>query len=475
MAAQQLALKTGLKDDVAALCVSRNNGDFRTALASFVQSHGAGKVKPEHFSNTSLLEFNKKGINDELKVVYFAVQEVLNRTTGTQEQAWKALQDAQWNTEKAVATLPARAGADSGAKKSTVPLKHLPHPTHFTGCFLDMPLFVKEEIQARATIFNMDRGFMSKATKEQLRTRMLKWVDIAGAFHRDAPVQYYEIVDADEETTRVIIKDVERTFFHQEHRTKLINFLFSAFQEFKTYGQPMSFLAAICLLALDEQETMAVLRKVAKEYIPKHWAPEAVGFATNAWVVEAVLQKRFPDVAAHFMKMNFWPDTYMQKILSGLSVHVLPFELMFSFLDSFISQGFVFLVKFELAIVEHFRHELLNIRDSTKINELHELMRLDNKVVQSPDMKAILQRAQAMDSNAADLQDLDGIRMEVYDTKILPRLNKAPKEPEFEPCGLCEKEKPSLWCETCELAICAGCNDGNKGGHNKSAHAVEKY
>lgn len=57
------------------------------------------------------------------------------------------------------------------------------------------------------------------------------------------------------------------------------------YHEFKAYGQAMSYLAGLCMLVLNEQEAATVIRFVATQYIRGHWAEEAVGFSTNAWVV----------------------------------------------------------------------------------------------------------------------------------------------------------------------------------------------
>ena len=243
--------------------------------------------------------------------------------------------------------------------------------------------------------------------------------------------------------------------------------------EFGDYGQSMSYVAGLCLTVLNEQETMAVLRKIAKEYIPKHWAAEAAGFATNAWLIDWVFKQRQPEIQKHFGKINFWPDTYMQKIISGLCVHVLNFDQLFDFLDAFMQEGFVWLVKFELAIVEHFREALLRCND-TQMNELFEIMRLDSRAAEPSDTKEIFNRAKRMQLGDT-LDNLDIQRMQIYNEKVGPRLAKAPKEEAFEPCALCETKKPVWWCDTCEVAICSDCNNGNVGGHNKETCAVDKY
>jgi hypothetical protein len=324
---------------------------------------------------------------------------------------------------------------------------------HFTGPFLDMAEFWEKEVTARAPLFNLDCGFMERS-RSDIRPRIAKWAK-AAEFYSGSPVKYVEIDDPDEHYARVIIKDAERTFFDETHRRKLAVFLYSVYHEFDAYHQSMSYLAAVCLLALTEQETAGVLRLV-KSFIPGHWAAEAVGFATSAWAVEFLMQELFPDVASHFKKLNFWPDTYLQKIMSGLCIHVLKFQELFEFLDHFMAEGMKYLFQFCLAIVERFRDALLRVPSADKIQDLYEIMRLDSKVVDSSDIRFILDRAPKVDLGEWGTQ-LGPLRSKMYDEKVLPRLRKAPKQEAFKPCEVCAKERPRWWnddhgavCDTCK-------------------------
>ncbi|KAG5464485.1 hypothetical protein LSCM1_00675 [Leishmania martiniquensis] len=361
-------------------------------------------------------------------------------------------------TAERTASAPTLSSRGAGTEAATAdpaserkPVKYC-EPTHFTGPYFDMPLFWQLEVVERAPLLNLNNGFL-EAHKDELRPRLEKWVAKA-AFYRK-PVQYVQIEDEDEEVVRVIIKDADRTFFHPDHRRKMVAFLNAMYHEFHAYGQAMSYLAGLCMLVLTEAEAAAVIRFVATEYLKGHWAAEAVGFATSAWVVEHFMQKQQPEVAKHLEKLNFWPDTYLQKILTGLCIHVLPFNQLFSFLDAFMQGGMRFLIRFCLAIVEHFRAELLAIKNSTEANELYELMRLDHRVADHEDVLAILQRAPSIDLGE-DGDSIDLIRSQVYEKRIAPRLQRAPKTEAFEPCEICDKNRPKWWNEGLG-AVCDGC------------------
>eukprot|EP00796_Vickermania_ingenoplastis_P006655 gene6655-4771_t len=325
-------------------------------------------------------------------------------------------------------------------------------PEHDVGPFLDMPGFWEEEVEAGASLFNLDGGFLVRS-RDTLRPMMEKWVGKAQFFRQ--PVRYVKMEDPDEETVRVIIKDADRSFLQPRHRGKLVSFLHAMMVEFGAYGQAMSYLAGLCMLVLTENETASVLRFVAKEYIKGHWAAEAVGFSTSAWVVEHFMQKLFPDVAKHLEELKFWPDTYLQKILTGLCIHVLAFNELFQFLDAFMEGGFEYLIRFCLAVVEHFRSQLLKIRSTMEANSLYEIMSLNSRVCHVSDVQAILSRAPLIDLGE-DASQLAVIRSAVYEKKVAPRLQRAPKVDTFEPCEVCDKNRPTWFSEDLG-AVCEGC------------------
>ncbi|RNF14752.1 putative GTPase activating protein [Trypanosoma conorhini] len=500
---------TGLKPKYAKGCFDRFGG-YAPALASFAQSYAA--LPSEYFEDAAKVEQNAELINEELKLIYKRAREIKHQSGKPDAGVWAAYYAKEslpaskpqavngaaadatpkpfgsafsFTTTKAAAppsgtinfgfgaqptpsssvSAPVSAifGGFAQAKKTeekaTEPSREREvrycEPSHFTGPLFDMPLFWKEEVEERCPLLNLNKGFLEE-NRELLRGRLEKWVKKAGFYLQ--PVKYVGIEDDDEETIRVIIKDAERTFFHPEHRKKFIAFLSAMHNEFNAYGQAMSYLAGLSLLVLNEEETAAVLRYVTREHIPGHWAAEAVGFSTTAWVVEAFMQLKFPDVAKHLEELKLWPDTYLQKVLTGLCIHVLDFEELFVFLDLFMEGGVKFLIKYCLAIVEHFRSDLLRVKSAENANQVYEIMRLDAKVADSHDVREILRRAPLIDLGPEG-DTIDILRMEAYDKKVAPRLQRAPKTEAFEPCALCNERKPVWWNDDLG-AVCSECKDG---------------
>uniref|UniRef100_A0A0A9YHF0 Carabin n=1 Tax=Lygus hesperus TaxID=30085 RepID=A0A0A9YHF0_LYGHE len=104
------------------------------------------------------------------------------------------------------------------------------------------------------------------------------------------------------------------------------------------------------------------------------------------------MQKQLPEIATHLQELNIWPDTYLQKILSGLCIHVLRFSELFQFLDAFVQGGLRYLIRFCLALIEHFRSDILSVRTMNSCSTIYEVMRLDDKVADQRDIKQILAR-----------------------------------------------------------------------------------
>jgi hypothetical protein len=106
-------------------------------------------------------------------------------------------------------------------------------------------------------------------------------------------------------------------------------------------------------------------------------------FATHsgrdAMVYMELVKSRLPAVAAHLEKASLVPESYAQKWFVGLCVHTMPFESLIQVFESFLSEGYLYLFKLSLAIVETVADRIL-ATNSAEVNKLFELLRLDAKV-----------------------------------------------------------------------------------------------
>ena len=70
------------------------------------------------------------------------------------------------------------------------------------------------------------------------------------------------------------------------------------------------------------------------------------------------------------------PEAYASKWFIGLCVHVLPYEALLSYVEGFLEEGFLFLFKFSIALIEALAPKLLVLK-MTDVNLILEYLRLD--------------------------------------------------------------------------------------------------
>ena len=369
------------------------------------------------------------------------------RSQEPERACWSALLSHDWDVDAALSSLcPPSASKD------------LPFSTIYSsGPLLHSPQFVHTEVLGNAPLFTLHSGEWLQRNLPELTARTQSWVSRVGPLYA-SPLSLVPIPtsELDKDVPRIIWNDCVRTFYGEAHRKRLSTFLHSLWLEMGSYGQAMSYFAGILLLTLEEQEAASLVRRVHKEYIPGHWAAEAVGFATSAYTWEFLLQEVDPELYSHFKEVGFMPETYLQKLFSGLTVHVLDFDLMYDFLEHFVLEGFSFLLRFATALATHLRPQLLKC-GTAQIADLYRFMRMDPSVVSRADATCILKKTKEMDLRGP-LEQVDNWRMRAYNEFVEPRIMRAPKEETFEPCVICEVERPIWLCEECGT-VCNSCHD----------------
>lgn len=138
------------------------------------------------------------------------------------------------------------------------------------------------------------------------------------------------------------------------------------------------------MLLFDSTTTLSILLKLTREpkYTPGYWrgAPEA--FVRDAMVYGRLVQEREPEVAALLQQACVVPEAYASKWFVGLCVHVLPYKALFDFVEGFLRDGYLFLFKFSIALVQATKAKLLSFKP-TQVNLILEVLRLD--ICQYPD------------------------------------------------------------------------------------------
>lgn len=215
-----------------------------------------------------------------------------------------------------------------------------------------------------APLLTKNRGYLKpNDPNTEVLERVSKWPSIMGIQDENKEINLSE-VNISPEHERIVIKDAERTFFGSEDRKHLIQVLNYLCSEFKEYAQAASYVTSFLLLHLDVKTVISMLLKMNfdPKYVPGYWRSEAVALATDGYVFDSLLAKRFPEVHSHLAKNFIFPETYVQKWFSGLSIHVLPFEAIYPFFEDFLKNGYVSLFQFGLSLIDQHKEELLNAK-----------------------------------------------------------------------------------------------------------------
>ena len=233
-----------------------------------------------------------------------------------------------------------------------------------------------------APLLRRNAGFLTPdGLPDGWRARLDGWPALAGA--TSPPEQVDEGCD-DEAALRIFLRDAERTFKDEGHRVQMIELLKRVWPENRDYHQGLGYVSSLLMLFFDTETIVRMLLRLTRDerYTPGYWkaAPEA--YVRDAMVYSRLVEERYPKIAAHLQSACIVPEAYASKWFVGLCVHVLPFDALLRFFESYLADGFVFLFKFSLALVNAIGPKLL-AQKTTDVNIILELLRLD--VCQFPD------------------------------------------------------------------------------------------
>jgi hypothetical protein len=230
------------------------------------------------------------------------------------------------------------------------------------------------------------------------------------------------------------------------------------------------------------------------KYIIDYWKAEPVAGARDANVWYHMLQKHYPEIAAHLKLRSILPEVFYQKWFIALTINVLPFQPLFNFFEYFLSQGYLYLFKFGLSLVSTYQSEILSGVDY----QILQILRLDKELCKAKENFSDLHLCGVVDQ-ASHFQlmkfDIQSLR-ETMIKPIIEKLNKIKEDEKLRKaenqsdssensdddsgscCDICEENVPDYWCKKCKKLICEKCHTSNAGNHSKK-HKVdpdwEKY
>eukprot|EP01065_Artemidia_motanka_P019375 TRINITY_DN2299_c4_g1_i1.p1 TRINITY_DN2299_c4_g1~~TRINITY_DN2299_c4_g1_i1.p1 ORF type:complete len:507 (+),score=182.57 TRINITY_DN2299_c4_g1_i1:81-1523(+) len=281
---------------------------------------------------------------------------------------------------------------------------------------------------AKAPLLNEDRGYLRRMGDKifQVTADYVGILEGLGEVDR-RPAKIVPITKRDGELERVIIQDAIRTFFAEDHRLRLEEFINGALVEFGDYSQGMVHVAAILMLTLPEDDVMLILRKINSEYIVGHWAHEATGYGINAFVFGHVAKPLHADILSHFETMLLSPEMYCRKWFSQLFLHALDLEHWYVFFRNFLQHGFPYLIACGLSTFTVLKDRLLRAGD---VGTAMRLLALDSKSgVSARDGRKIVDDAVELVGDVRTAlgteEELKALRQQMFDVHLKKRMEEA--------------------------------------------------
>jgi len=346
------------------------------------------------------------------------------------------------------------------------------------------PKFLIEE--KSAPILDRNSDYLTPERVEYIIERTRDWPKLVGG------KQGFKVENVGETSSnRIITLDAERTYHDKERRKTLVKILSCYDNRFNDYHQALSLVSGFLLLSMSEQDVANIVTALATnpKYIPEYWCAECIAGARDAYVWDYLVQKHVPEVSAHLKKCGVFPEAFCQKWFVSLTVNVLPFRILYRFFEHFLSQGYIYSLKFGLLFVSTCKNQLLKSRDY----EIFSILRYDKKLdkgfeITDDTMYDIVERAATF--SLGDF-NVTVVRDQVFNQYLKPRLERVKQqqqqqenedvesdlsdssEEEGAECGLCTENAPDMWCLTCKQFVCEKCHSSNAKNHKKT-HKVDE-
>lgn len=179
----------------------------------------------------------------------------------------------------------------------------------------------------------------------------------------------YDDVPLKAEGARIFRADANRTFRSEPNREIMIKLLSFAQTKFGDYQQSMGYVAGVLLIFFDPATVFKVLTVLNDhpKFLPGYWRGEATACAVDGYVCLNLLRKPIKD---RLLQLGLLPETFVQKWFAGITIHHLPYHLLFPFLDNFFRMGNRYNFQFFLAFFEEFEADIMGAKSNPEANQL---------------------------------------------------------------------------------------------------------